>query len=71
MQGLHAEESRSWSKPLFGQYLDLGSEGPDIFATGRALQAGRIRAHGRQRKAPVLALLGPPKVNHQTTAGVG
>lgn len=66
MQGLHAEESRSWSKTLFGQYLD-----PDIFATGRALQAGRIRAHGRQRKAPVLALLGPPKVNHQTTAGVG
>lgn len=54
----------------FGQYLDLGFEGPDVHATGRALQALHW-ADGRQWKAPVLALLGAPKVNHQPAAGVG
>lgn len=71
MQCLHAEESHCWSKRPFGQYLDLGFESPDIHTTGRALQAGRMGADGRQRKAPVLALLGAPEVNHQTAAGVG
>lgn len=71
MQGVHAEESHRRSKCLFGQYLDLGFEVPDIHATDRALHDGHMGADGRQRKAPVLALLGAPKVNHQTTAGVG
>lgn len=57
------------NKSLFGQYLDLQS--PHIHTTGRALHASHIGADGRQRKAPVLALLGPPKVYHQTAAGVG
>lgn len=51
-----------------GQYLDLG---PDILATGRALPVGDCGADGRQRKAPVIALLGAPKVNHQAAAGIG
>lgn len=71
MQGLHAEESRVWSKRLFGQYLARGFEASDIHTTGRALQVGYVGADGRQWKAPVLALLGAPKVHHQTAAGVG
>lgn len=64
MQGLDADAVGA----AFGQYLDLG---PDIHATGRALQVWDSGADGRQRKAPVIALLGAPKVNHQAAAGVG
>ena len=71
MQGLHAEESRSQLRRLFGQYLDLGVAGPDIRATSWALQAAHLGADGRQWKTPVLALLGAPKVKHQTAAAVG
>ena len=70
-KGLHAEESHCRSKRPFGQYLDLGFEGPNIHTTGRALQAGHIGAEGRERKTPVLALLGATKVNHQATSSVG
>lgn len=71
MQDLHAEQSHARSLCLLGQYLDLGFDGPGIRATGRALHAGYIGADGRQRKAPVIALLGAPKVHHQAAARVG
>lgn len=71
MQKLHAEKSSGWQKHPYIQYLDLGFEVPDIGATGQARQTGHTGTYGRQRKAPVLALLGASKVTHQTTAGVG
>lgn len=71
MQGLRAGQSCGRAGCLSGQYLDHRFEGPDVHATGRALQAGHMGADGRQRKAPVLALLGARKVIHQPAAGVG
>lgn len=71
MQGLACTGGQSGSSCPFGQYLDLGLEATDVHTTGRALHADHIGADRRQWEAPVLFLLGAPKVNHQPTAGVG